>query len=264
MSVAARLTAILLGLVVVAAGAGATPASADGGADCKPGADWCDLWDGGEQGGGGGGKGGGSGAPQTPLCSAFPHGVPDNPPKSDWVYIECRLSATDVDTIGLWVPPRASAEQIAWMLIARLKLKPIEIGLTPLDPNVMTAVGIPVWLWVDNPSRTSWGPATITAGGLSLTARVESVTWTLGDGTVLRCGKGTEWRPSMVDRHGMISESPTCGHIYQEQGRYAVRAAAHWVARWHGYGEAGTIRLDVNATRQLRVGEIQVIVTRGR
>ena len=86
----------------------------------------------------------------------------------------------------------------------------------------------------------------------------------LGDGTRLSCGKGTRWRPSMVDRDGMVGESPTCGHVYQQQGRYAVRASAHWVAEWRGYGESGTIRLDVNSTRQLRVGEIQVIVTRGR
>jgi len=68
----------------------------------------------------------------------------------------------------------------------------------------------------------------------------------------------------MVDRDGMVGQSPTCGHVYQQQGRYTVRAVAHWVADWQGYGESGTIRLDVASTRQLRVGEIQVIVTRGR
>ena len=60
----------------------------------------------------------------------------------------------------------------------------------------------------------------------------------------------------------MVGQSPTCGHVYQLQGRYAVRAVAHWVADWHGYGESGTIRLDLNSTRLLQVGEIQVIVTR--
>lgn len=217
-----------------------------------------------DDGGGGGGGGGGAEPPRVPLCSAFPRGVPDNPPEKDWIFIECRLSANDADTIGLWVPPRESAEQLAWLAIARLQLKPVNIGLTPLDPDVMTAVGIPVWLWVDNPSPTSWGPASITAGGISLTAKVSSVTWTMGDGTTLRCGRGTKWRPSMVDRDGMVGESPTCGHVYQRQGRHAVRAVAHWAAEWQGYGESGTIRLDIGSTRQLRVGEIQVIVTRGR
>lgn len=260
MSLTSRVAAIVLGVSLLLNSLGTLPASAE--PKCDLDAEYCEIRDGGDGSGAGESKGGGS--PQVPLCSAFPRGVPEDPPKSDWVYVECRLSSTDVDTIGLWVPPRASAEQIAWVLVARLQLRPIDIGLTPLDPDVMTAVGIPVWLWVDHPSRTSWGPATIRAGGISLTARVESVTWTLGDGAVIRCGKGTEWRPSMVDRQGMIGESPTCGHVYQQQGRYAVRATAHWVVRWQGYGESGTIRLNVNASRQLRVGEIQVIVTRGR
>lgn len=263
MPVTSRVAAWLLGVFLMLAALPASPAAAEVG--CDKSAEYCEIGDGGDGGGGPGDKGGGGGGtPQVPLCSSFTRGVPDNPPEPDWIYIECRLSATDGDTIGLWVPPRESAEQLAWLAIARLQLKPVEIGLTPLDPDVMTAVGIPVWLWVDNPTRTSWGPASIRAGGISLDAHVESVTWTMGDGTRLSCGRGTPWRPSMVDRDGMVGESPTCGHVYQQQGRYAVRASAHWVAEWRGYGESGTIRLDVNSTRQLRVGEIQVIVTRGR
>lgn len=249
-------------LILAIAISGFLPLTAQADVSCDENTRICTIDDGGDGSGGGDGGGGKSKSPEPPLCSAFSRGVPDNPPADDWVYVECRLSANDADTIGLWVPPRASAEQLAWAAIARLQLRPVEIGLTPLDPGVMTAVGIPVWLWVDNPSRTSWGPASITAGGISLTARVSSVSWVMGDGTWLRCGKGTEWRPSMVDRNGLVGESPTCGHVYDQQGRYTVRAVAHWVADWQGYGESGTIRLDLYSTRVLRVGEIQVIVTR--
>lgn len=260
MSLVARALSILLAATTLAGVLAPTTARAD--VVCDEVTRMCTIEDGG--GGGSGGGGGGGEPPKVPLCSSFPpEAVPEDPLEPDWVFIECRLSSTEEDTIGLWVPPRESAEQLAWLLIARLQLKPVEIGLTPLDPDVMTAVGIPVWLWVDNPSRTSWGPALISAGGISLTAKVTSVTWTMGDGTSLRCGRGTEWRPSMVDRDGMVGESPTCGHVYQQQGRYSVRAVAHWAAEWQGYGESGTIRLDVGSTRLLRVGEIQVIVTRG-
>lgn len=222
MPVTSRVTAVLLGVFLMLAAFPASPAAAEVG--CDKSAEYCEISDGGDGGGVPGDKGGGGGGtPQIPLCSSFTRGAPDNPPEPDWIYIECRLSATDGDTIGLWVPPRESAEQLAWLAIARLQLKPIEIGLTPLDPDVMTAVGIPVWLWVDNPTRTSWGPASISAGGISLDAQVESVTWSMGDGTRLSCGRGTRWRPSMVDRDGMVGESPRAGEL-------AARAAGGDVA----------------------------------
>ncbi|MFZ1283737.1 MAG: hypothetical protein WAQ75_06415, partial [Propionicimonas sp.] len=150
MSVGTRVLAIFLGAMLLASSL-QTPARAD--VVCDRITNECRVEDGG--GGGGGGSGGGE-PPKVPLCSSFPpEAVPEDPPEPDWIFIECRLSSMEEDTIGLWVPPRESAEQLAWLLIARLQLKPVEIGLTPLDPDVMTAVGIPVWLWVDNPSRTS-------------------------------------------------------------------------------------------------------------
>jgi hypothetical protein len=262
MSVITRSAVLILATMAMLACPVATPSHAD--AKCDPTSEYCEISDGGDGSSGPGGDGGGGKdkSPEPPLCSAFARGVPDNPPEDDWVWVECRLLPGQPDLIGLWVPPRESAEQLAWAAIARLQLRPVEIGLTPLDPDVMTAVGIPVWLWVDNPSRASWGPASITAGGISLTAHVSSVSWAMGDGTVVQCGRGTPWRSSMVDRNGMVGESPTCGHVYDQQGRYVVRAVAHWVAEWRGYGESGTIRLDLASTRVLGVGEIQVIVTR--
>lgn len=117
---------------------------------------------------------------------------------------------------------------------------------------------MPVWLWVDEPSRTTWGPATIAASGVTLTAQVHSVTWDMGDGATLSCGKGTEWRRGMGG-----DPSPTCGHTYDDPGSYTIRARSHWVATWSGYGQSGTIPFTLSATRQLDVGEIQVIVTGG-
>ena len=90
----------------------AAPSYAD--ADCDRSAEYCEISDGGEGGGGGGSGGGGGGGgepPKVPLCSSFPpEAVPEDPPEPDWIFIECRLSSTEEDTIGLWVPPRESAE----------------------------------------------------------------------------------------------------------------------------------------------------------
>ena len=125
-------------------------------------------------------------------------------------------------------------------------------------PDAMALVGLPVWLWVADPTRTSWGPATISAGGVTLTARVDSVTWSLGDGTVLSCGKGSVWKRGMGAK-----PSPTCGHTYTRRGVYPVSATTHWVARWSGHGQAGTVRLDLVSSRRLEVGEVQVNGTGG-
>lgn len=197
--------------------------------------------------------------PDLPDCADFDDARMDIPPDAsnpaDWVQVACLEGSL---RLTLWVEGRATPEQVARSLLARVELKPISIGLVPKDPDAMTVVGLPVWLWVDEPSRTTWGPATIAAGGVSLTATVESVTWEMGDGTTLTCGKGTAWKRGMG-----ADPSPTCGHTYVEQGRYTIRARSHWVARWSGYGQSGTIPVTLSTTRQLDVGEIQVIVTGG-
>lgn len=192
--------------------------------------------------------------PELPDCSRFADAT-DSPPDDPegWVQIGCMEGSIP---ITLWVEGGANPEQIARSLVARIKLQPIEIGLVPRGPDAMTVVGMPVWLWVDDPSRTTWGPATITAGGMTLTAKVQAVTWDMGDGTTLTCGKGTEWK------RGMGGEpSPTCGHTYEKQGSYTIRARSRWVARWSGYGQSGMIPVTLSTSRVLDVGEIQVIVT---
>ena len=178
----------------------------------------------------------------------------DDAAHADWIHVMC-LDGNDV--MWMWLDPGVAAESIARMLLARLQLQPIRIGWTPLRAGAMGIVGIPTWLWVDNPGRVTWGPATISAGGVSLTARVESVTWDMGNGDQVRCtSKGTPWAKGMGG-----DPSPTCGYTYLEQGEYTVTATAHWVARWSGYGRSGAIPLNLSQERTLEVGEIQVIIT---
>ena len=175
--------------------------------------------------------------------------------KGSWIQIKCQHEGR---LLVLWADPRATAGQIARSLLAEIQFEPVDIGLAPKGANAMALVGLPVWMWVDSPGRTTWGPTTVSAGGVSLTAQVESVVWDMGDGTNVSCGRGTVWK------HGMGgSPSPTCGHAYKRQGDYTVLATSRWVARWSGYGQSGTIPFQLTSSRQLDVGEIQVIVTRG-
>jgi hypothetical protein len=203
----------------------------------------------------------------TPQCSAFagptvvaPAGtspsdlLPEDRPEPGWVRVTCLLAGEEM---WLWMDPGVNAEAIARTLLARLQLEPISIGWTPLRDGALGIVGVPTWLWVENPGRETWGPARISAAGVSLTARVESVTWSMGNGDEVRCAnKGTPWRLGRG-----ADPSPTCGYTYEEQGTYEVTATAHWVARWSGYGRSGSIPLSLSQERTLDVGEIQVIVT---
>lgn len=197
--------------------------------------------------------------PELPQCTSWDVSytdLPDDIPNpEDWVQVVCLEGEL---RMTLWIEGGARPEQVARTLLARIQLQPIDIGLVPRGADAMTIVGMPVWLWVDEPSRTTWGPATISAGGVTLTAKVQSVTWDMGDGTTLTCGKGTEWKRGMGG-----DPSPTCGHTYEEQGSYTIRARSHWVATWSGYGQSGTIPVTLSSTRQLDVGEVQVIVTGG-
>ena len=153
---------------------------------------------------------------------------------------------------------------MARLLVARVQLKPITVGITPLakGPNSMGLVGLPVWLWADDPSATTWGPVTITVGGMSLTAKVSSLSWEMGDGTRLSCGKGTEWKRGMVKADGSAYPSPTCGHTYSKQGTYTITATSHWVAHWSGYGESGDIPVPLSTSYRYVVAELQAIRVR--
>ena len=179
----------------------------------------------------------------------------DDADHTGWVRMTCLIAGEEM---WLWFDPAENAESIARTLLARLQLQPPKLGWTPTTAGAMGSVGVPTWLWVAEPGRLTWGPATISAAGVSLTARAESVTWSMGNGDEVRCAnKGTPWRKGMG-----AEPSPTCGYLYERQGTYRVTATVHWVARWSGYGRSGTIPLSLSQERTLEVGEIQVIVNR--
>lgn len=125
----------------------------------------------------------------------------------------------------------------------------------------MGAVGVPVWLWTQ-----PWTPqaATAAAGGISVTvaAKVDKVTWSMGDGNTVVCSTpGTAFTPSMG-----FKDSPDCGYRYQTTSAkqpdqaYLVTAVEQWVVTFSG-AYAGTTVVTTRATTALTVGEYQVLVT---
>lgn len=162
-------------------------------------------------------------------------------------------------------------EQVARMAIKKLRMNVVGVGLapTPLEsnPKSMGVIGLPVWMWVAQPTANTYGPltASATAGGITVTARasVERVEWDMGDGSKpIICTKGTPYDPT-VDK---TKPSPDCGYTYsktsagQPNGEYTVEARSFWRVDWAGAGQQGTIRLPaLVATAHIREGELQTL-----
>lgn len=195
-------------------------------------------------------------------------------PADGAVYSCYQPQTTLLVTFWSQTPPAGAAvgpspREVAQMAIKKMRLRAIDIGITP-GPGAdrVGLVGMPVWLWVNAPNAQTFGPATASAsaGGITVTAtaRVHEITWDMGDGTQVVCrGAGTAYEPKFGKR-----PSPDCGHVYtkssahQRGDHYTVTATSAWVITWAGAGQTGTIRLNgLTRSVQIAVGEAQVLVS---
>jgi len=176
-------------------------------------------------------------------------------------------------TFSEWLrnpPPGVDAltpGQAARSLIESFQLEGITVGFAP-DPTVAGSksyVGVPIWMWAENPTPLSYGPyvQSTTLGGVTITAtaQVTSIVWNMGDGTSVACANaGTPF----VVAYGAV-DSPTCGHRYartsgtQPGGTFPITATSQWQVSWEGGGESGTIPLTTTATSAVRINEIQSV-----
>jgi hypothetical protein len=156
-----------------------------------------------------------------------------------------------------------------------MELKAGEIGTAPPSPDVKATsvgpvIGMPVWLWVDNPDEHTVGPNTKTAsaGAVSVTATatLDKIIYTMGDGGQRVCegdgAPGTKWNINLG-----TGQSPTCGYTYtktsknQPGGRYTITATSYWTVDWSGGGQNGEIPLEFERTITIPVVQIQSIIT---
>jgi hypothetical protein len=187
-------------------------------------------------------------------CSYQLADIPDKKPKEG--------KKTD-DKQAQRVVVQISPEQAALMAVAELKLPAVAPGIGP-DPSInrwkMAAVGYPLWLWADGPTHV--GPISQRVANLhvSLDAQLTSVTYQMGDGHAVNCnGPGKKWTRSVE-----AGQPSSCGYRYQKpslpKGSYTVRAISHWDITWVVGGQTGVITMDQEGTRQLPVGELQVLI----
>ncbi|HDH5422523.1 TPA: hypothetical protein PIH69_002942 [Staphylococcus aureus] len=156
-------------------------------------------------------------------------------------------------------------------LVESFQLQGIDIGMAPeINPawgHRRSYVGVPIWLWVDNPQPLTWGPYTETAtlGGqtITATAQVTSVIWNMGDGASTVCGgTGTPYNAGIG-----LQPSPTCGYRYattsdrNASDRYTVTATSQWTVTWTSLaGPGGTINLTTTSADELEINELQTVI----
>lgn len=158
-----------------------------------------------------------------------------------------------------------SARDLATRAVRLLPIEGPAIGMAP-RPGSVGLVGLPVWMWTAVSPRT-WGPVSATASvpGMSVTAtaHAEKVVWDMGDGHTVTCrSPGTVYT---LGRGG--GKSPTCGYVYARPsgsrpgGAYVVTATTTWGIDWTGAGESGALTVTRSSTLDVRIGELQVLVT---
>ena len=188
--------------------------------------------------------------PLDELCVA--HGVKDG---KNWC-VARKPSEADPN------PDLPTASQLR-KVVAKLKLPNPTPRFGP-DPSVnewnMLAVGFPIWLWTDQPTRVA---TTAHHDGLTfqLTATWQSTTFNMGDGHTKTCTTTTPYPPHL-DKPGR--PSPTCGYVYETASPvkkpYAVTADTHWQIDWSTNGYSGSFDHTYTGSRGLDVGELQSLV----
>lgn len=158
-------------------------------------------------------------------------------------------------------PAAVDPAVLARQLRDSMTFAPAQIGIVPeAKPGSIGLIGLPTWLWIQNPGSTVLGPQTksLSSGGITvtLTAKVTSTTWSMGDGGVVTCtGPGTPY----ADSYG-TNPSPTCGYSYRRQGSYRVTARTNWTATWTANtGAQGVFTFAVANEATISMGEAQVI-----
>lgn len=157
--------------------------------------------------------------------------------------------------------------QAAQRLIATFQIQGVNIGFAP-DPTIAGSksyVGVPIWMWVRDPTPLTYGPysQTATLGGVTITAtaKVTSILWNMGDGKTVACGSaGTEFKVA----YGAVN-SPTCGYRYsttsenQPGGKYTVKATSQWAVTWTGGGQNGAVPLTSTSNSNVVIKELQAV-----
>lgn len=183
---------------------------------------------------------------------------------------------------GIDVPPTpvslAEVMNIVSSAVSALQVEPIDIGITPEPTNTgekVGLVGFNSWLWVNNPSERTTGPINRTVTTGVVTVNLNAV----NTGLAVNYGDGLPTIPPVCPVNSipytdvaMDLPSPTCNHFLgkssqgQPGGVFRPSVSSIWVVSWSAITPTasfgGTIPITPTATTEVRVGEMQVLVTK--
>ncbi|MFI6098180.1 hypothetical protein ACIA8G_21680 [Lentzea sp. NPDC051213] len=207
----------------------------------------------------------GIGCRNVPVDYKAPGGQPPEP--GGWFMVLCSPDGKDPDSHGpVWIPAGANnVSTVSPAVLAQVARKQIRLPAPQISANPTgdQLVSLPTWMWVSS----GWAPISATASvpGVSVTAVATptSVSWSMGDGTMVTCtGPGTPFRADVDPK----SASPDCGHTYRTSSArqagqaYPVTATIHWTVSWSGAGQGGTFpEMTTTSNAAFRVAESQAL-----
>jgi hypothetical protein len=168
--------------------------------------------------------------------------------------------------------PGVDPATLAQTVFAGMDLDPITLGKTPLNKDKPATVGVPMWLWVEEAllpdsstaKQHSFGPWTVKKSGITLTAQVDYVDFSLDDGSKKTCLRANLARPWTPDDPRADEKSPDCSLTpVKSKQDMKITASAHWVANWtakfNGKTFSGKMTTTYPVARYVDVQEIQVV-----
>ena len=196
-----------------------------------------------------------------------------------WYSMTCNNVVTGASfNQTLWIsgqtpsPPTPAVDPRALALQAERSLQ-LPTPAVHFNPPGSSVVNLPTWLWVDD---AMWHPYSVTAsvGLVSATAVATpiSVTWTMGDASVVSCdGPGL---PFDVTRPAS-QQTTSCVHVYRissaggsapdgdpDDAAFTVQATVSWAVEWSAEGSPGggaLPTLTTSASTRLRVEQVESI-----
>lgn len=189
----------------------------------------------------------------------------DNSTQGYWVISTCKLGF--VPGALTWVPttpgsPRPVASVVAQTALSHATWPKISASFDPAPDRLL--VNFPIWLHLASGWQQVTATATIAGVTATVTAKPESVTWEMGDGTSVTChSQGTAYDPSLSWTTNIARRD--CGYVYtsssaaQADGRFGVKVTVRYGVTWtSNFGAGGSLGVyDRGASTSVAVGQVQ-------
>ena len=215
--------------------------------------------------------GGGDSSPPPPCGLVYISGTDmpsliDDSTQGYWIIDTCKLNALDPKSMT-WVPTTPGSAPPVASIVAQTALSKaawptIAVSFNPSPDRLL--VRFPIWLHLSSGWKHVTASATIAGITATVTAKPESATWTMGDGTTITChSAGTAYDANQSWSTNVVRRD--CGYTYtsssaaQSNGRFRVKVTVHYGVTWtSNFGGGGSLGgYDRSASTSVAVGQVQ-------